>query len=82
MAFIYAWAFASDALYGQLMWIEHPNFPGGPVAYFFENTNIWIQVFGTLACMIADWLGEGLLVRNILEPVARCLMFPSCTAAG
>lgn len=63
MAFIYAWAFAANAVYGQMMWIEHPNFPGGPVAYFEENTNVWIQVAGTFACMLADWLGEALLVN-------------------
>lgn len=62
MVFVYAWAFAADALYGQLTWIEHPNWPGGPVAYFETNTNIWIEVFGTFASMVADWLGEGLLV--------------------
>ncbi|PAV21721.1 hypothetical protein PNOK_0167800 [Pyrrhoderma noxium] len=62
MVVIYAFAFSSDALYGQLMWIEHRDFPGGPVAYFIANSSIWDQDLGTTAAMVTNWLGDGLLL--------------------
>ena len=62
MVVLYAFAFSSDALYGQLMWIEHRDFPGGPVAYFIANSSIWDQDLGTTAAMVTNWLGDGLLV--------------------
>lgn len=58
MVVIYAWAFVAGALYGQQIWIEHPNYPSGPAAYFEQNRNIWIHVLGTFACMLANGLGE------------------------
>ena len=73
MVFLYAWTFAGDAYYGQLMWVEHSDFPGGPFAYFEEKSNIWFQVTGSLLSMIADWLGEALLVYSILSYILRSL---------
>ncbi|EJD00199.1 uncharacterized protein FOMMEDRAFT_112550 [Fomitiporia mediterranea MF3/22] len=62
MLFLYTFAFAADAVYGQLMWIEHRDFPGGPVAYFVANSSIWIQTLGTLSGQISMWMGDGLLL--------------------
>jgi uncharacterized iron-regulated membrane protein len=58
---------AMAALWGQYMWIDHRNYPGGPPAYFVVTKAAWFTVFGMFARAAANILGDGLLVRLILS---------------
>jgi hypothetical protein len=64
---------AMAALWGQYMWIDHRNYPGGPTAYFEATEAAWFTVFGMVARAAANILGDGLLVRLIsfLRSTAR-----------
>ena len=56
---------ALGALGGQYMWIDHRNYPGGPLVYFLATKAAWFNVFGMAAGAAANILGDGLLVRLI-----------------
>ena len=58
-------AVATDALGGQYMWIDHRNYPGGPIGYFAATGADWYNVLGQAAGAAANILGDGLLVRLI-----------------
>jgi hypothetical protein len=78
-------ALAANAVYGQLMWIEHRDYPGGPAAYFKENSSIWIQTLGSAADVTGNVLGDALLVSfsgstNALDPADLGLMISSIGA--
>lgn len=64
MVVLLAFATAANLLFGQFMWIEHRNFPGGPVAYFNAEGSIWFTVLGSAADVVADYLSNALLVNN------------------
>lgn len=53
----------SNALMGQLMWIDHRNVPGGPAAYFAEHVTDWWQTLGSATSAVMNLMGDGLLVR-------------------
>ncbi|KIJ53319.1 hypothetical protein M422DRAFT_43020 [Sphaerobolus stellatus SS14] len=62
-------ALMANVLMGQLMWIEHRNFPssgpsssGGPVGYWNANGNIWFNIFGSAADILADFMSNALLL--------------------
>jgi hypothetical protein len=56
---------ASDALWGQFMWIDHRNYPGGPLGYYGASQGAWWNVIGFGTGAMANILGDGLLVRPI-----------------
>ena len=51
-----------EALWGQYMWIDHRNYPGGPLGYFFVSQTGWRTIFGSAAGTVVNILGDGLLV--------------------
>ena len=56
---------ASEVLWGQFMWIDHRNYPGGPLAFYAASQVEWYVVIGTSATALANIFGDGLLVRTI-----------------
>jgi len=56
---------ALDALWGEYMWIDHRNSPGGPVGFWVASSRTWYAVAGWTAGIMANILGDGLLVRPI-----------------
>ena len=56
-------AVTTDGLWGQYMWIDRRNYPGGPLGFFAASENAWYNVFGSAADATANILGDGLLVR-------------------
>lgn len=56
-------AVVTDGLWGQYMWIDRRNYPGGPLGFFAASENAWYNVFGSAADATANILGDGLLVR-------------------
>ncbi|KAJ7220017.1 hypothetical protein GGX14DRAFT_336543, partial [Mycena pura] len=61
-------AMACNLYFGQMMWIEHRDVDGGPVAFFFNNIAAWYNTFGTAADVTANVLGDGLMLY-------RCWVF-------
>ncbi|KAH8980501.1 hypothetical protein EDB86DRAFT_3066830 [Lactarius hatsudake] len=55
-------AVVTDGLWGQYMWIDRRNYPGGPLGFFVATESAWYNVFGSAADATANILGDGLLL--------------------
>ncbi|ESK84234.1 hypothetical protein Moror_3810 [Moniliophthora roreri MCA 2997] len=56
-------AVASNVAAGQLMWIEHRDFPGGPIGYHFAtSTKSWNNFTGIGSVELSVFLGNLLLL--------------------
>ncbi|KAK7032844.1 hypothetical protein R3P38DRAFT_2919226 [Favolaschia claudopus] len=83
-------AMACNLFFGQMMWIEHRNVDGGPVAFFVNNIAAWYNTFGTAADVTANVLGDGLMLYrcyvfwggNIWVVAFPALLFLASTAMG
>ncbi|KAF9557470.1 hypothetical protein CPC08DRAFT_710364 [Agrocybe pediades] len=59
LAVIIAIGLAANMLYGQYVWIERgPTTPGGPIAYFAENTAWWVNTLGSSAGATASFIAD------------------------
>lgn len=54
---------ADNISIGQLIWIEHRDYPGGPMGYFAATTTAPFNVLGSAADITVNILGDGLLVN-------------------
>ncbi|KAJ7599410.1 hypothetical protein C8J56DRAFT_881852 [Mycena floridula] len=52
----------TEVLIGQLMWIDHRDFPGGPIIYVISILRDWWHSFGTACGHLAIFIGDGLLI--------------------
>jgi hypothetical protein len=55
-------AVGANAMYGQMMYVEHRDVPGGPVAFFATHSTDWYNTLGSAADITANFLGDALLV--------------------
>ncbi|KAH9485865.1 hypothetical protein JR316_0002780 [Psilocybe cubensis] len=55
-------AFATNAVMGQLMWINHRDYEGGPLAYYAASANSWFETLGTSMDVVANIMADALLV--------------------
>jgi hypothetical protein len=53
---------ALDFLWGQYMWIDHRNHPGGPPGFFVASQFSWYSVMQVALSVMENILGDGLLV--------------------
>ena len=65
MLVLTAFALSANMVMGQLMWIEHRDFPGGPFAYYTEHSTLWINILGTAACIAGNYMNDALLVLQV-----------------
>lgn len=56
---------AANSMWGQYMWIDHRNYPGGPLGFYRATQSAWYNVLRFAADVTANILGDGLLVRLI-----------------
>lgn len=61
----------ANGYFGQLVWLEHRDFPGGSGSYFLANVSLWLNTFGTAADAAADVLGDALLVCLLSYPMTN-----------
>ena len=54
-----------EALWCQYMWIDHRNYPGGPLGFYKASQSAWYGTLGFAADAAANILGDGLLVRSV-----------------
>jgi len=47
---------------GQLMWIDHSSYPGGPAAYFDTEAAAWFSVLSTVVSVLQTFMNDALLV--------------------
>lgn len=64
LAVLVAIGVAANFVFGQLMWIDRRDVPGGPAAYFGENTDAWYNTFGTSAGYAGIFMGDALMVSS------------------
>ncbi|ESK86671.1 hypothetical protein Moror_9670 [Moniliophthora roreri MCA 2997] len=62
MVICMTFAMASNALAGQMMWIEHRDMEGGPLAYYLATAANWTNVTGTALDMFGNFMGDLLLL--------------------
>ena len=53
---------ATQALFGQQMWLLESDFPGGSDAYWSANIWIWYMDWGTTAVILLQLMTDGLMV--------------------
>ncbi|KAJ7770896.1 hypothetical protein DFH07DRAFT_1057952 [Mycena maculata] len=58
------WTIASscNAIFGQLIWIDHRDVIGGPAEYLFNNLSAWYNTLGTVTGICMNFLADGLLL--------------------
>src|SRR5579863_3255031 len=56
---------AVGGVWGQYMWIDHRNDPGGPLGFYAVTQGTWYNVFRFAANATGNVLADGLLVRPI-----------------
>lgn len=54
---------ATEAAFGEEMWIVNADYKGGMDAYLEDFASVWYQTFGTAASIVLNLLSDGLLVR-------------------
>lgn len=70
---------ATNGLSSQYMWIDHRDFPGGPLAYFFATGNSWFNVLNVVCGVLSLALSDALLLYRcyiIWNASWRIMAFP------
>ncbi|TFK35404.1 hypothetical protein BDQ12DRAFT_611822 [Crucibulum laeve] len=52
----------TNAVFMEFMWIDHRDFPGGPLGFLAANSAIWWQTLSTTANILVNFLGDGLML--------------------
>lgn len=55
-----------NAVWGELMWINARNTPGGVFGYLVTKTSVWYQTMGSTSVVAMIFMGDALLVRRFL----------------
>lgn len=55
----------TQAVFGEKMWLEDTNYPGGVDAYWTANDTVWYMDLGTAAIAVLQLMTDGLMVRMI-----------------
>ncbi|KAI0631490.1 hypothetical protein C8Q77DRAFT_1074562 [Trametes polyzona] len=53
---------ATEAVFGEEMWIVHAAYPGGQDAYLGDFASVWYQTLGTAASIVLNLLSDGFFV--------------------
>lgn len=59
---------ATNYAFGDLIWIDGRNIPGGPPVYLANNISAWYNTFGTAADVTANAMADGLLASIKFQP--------------
>ena len=78
-------AMSSNFIFGQFMWIDHRDVPGGPPAYLATHITDWYNTFGTAASVALVFTADSLMVSMLysvwLFHADLWLAITSCTDA-
>ncbi|KAJ2929184.1 hypothetical protein H1R20_g7910, partial [Candolleomyces eurysporus] len=53
---------AGNAKFIQMCYIDYRNYPGGPNAFTFDFYSTFVNMFGTSAYVVMNWLADGLML--------------------
>ncbi|EIW52707.1 uncharacterized protein TRAVEDRAFT_53147 [Trametes versicolor FP-101664 SS1] len=70
---------ATEAVFGEEMWIVNADYPGGQNAYLVDFASVWYQTFGTAASILLNLLSDAFLIYRcyIVWADLRIILFPS-----
>jgi len=70
---------ATQALFGQQMWLLESDFPGGPDAYWSANIWVWYMDWGTTSVIILQLMTDGLMIYRcrIIWNSYRAIVVPA-----
>lgn len=54
---------AGNIKFIQMCYIDYRNYPGGPNAFTINFYSTFVNMFGTSAYVVMNWLADGLMVR-------------------
>lgn len=54
---------AGNIKFIQMCYIDYRNYPGGPNAFTLNFYSTFVNMFGTSAYVVMNWLADGLMVR-------------------
>ena len=49
------------------MWINHRDYPGGPLAYYSAESTSWFSILSTATPVVQNFMNDGLLVRFLIR---------------
>ncbi|KAK7064601.1 hypothetical protein R3P38DRAFT_3250175 [Favolaschia claudopus] len=55
-------ALSCNAVFGQLVWIDHRDVVGGPAAYLSANIASWYNTLGTVTGICMNFMADGLML--------------------
>lgn len=55
----------TQAYFGEMMYINNPNYPGGIDGYWQDKSSVWYQTWGTTACVASNLMSDALLVSRL-----------------
>ncbi|KAI0354390.1 hypothetical protein OH77DRAFT_1425957 [Trametes cingulata] len=69
---------ATEAVFGEEMWIVNADYPGGQDAYLGDFASVWYQTLGTAASIVLNLLSDGLLIYRcwVVWDDLRVVAFP------
>ncbi|KAH9934013.1 uncharacterized protein BXZ73DRAFT_100853 [Epithele typhae] len=69
---------ATEAVFGEEMWIVNADYPGGMDAYLNDFASVWYQTFGTAASITLNLLADGLMIYRayVVWDDIRVIIFP------
>ncbi|KAF8556745.1 hypothetical protein OG21DRAFT_1506141 [Imleria badia] len=69
---------ATQAMFGQKLWLLDSDFPGGPAAYWRKNIAIWYIDWGTTAIVVLQLMTDALMIYRcwIIWPKPRIVVVP------
>ncbi|RDX40715.1 hypothetical protein OH76DRAFT_307773 [Lentinus brumalis] len=80
---------STEAVFGQEMWVVNADFPGGALAWFAKNADVWYQTLGTASSVFLNMLSDALLIYRVFvvwtdyRVIAfPCLLYVASIALG
>ncbi|KAH9850923.1 hypothetical protein C2E23DRAFT_734006 [Lenzites betulinus] len=69
---------ATEAVFGEEMWVINADYPGGQDAYLGDFAAVWYQTLGTAASIVLNLLSDGLLIYRcwVVWDDKRVVIFP------
>ncbi|KAH9914363.1 uncharacterized protein BXZ73DRAFT_54998 [Epithele typhae] len=75
---------ATEAVFGEEMWVVNADYPGGMDAYLGDFASVWYQTLGTAATLFQNYLSDALLLYRcyVIWRDFRVLIVPSMLYIG
>lgn len=65
---------ATQAIFGENMWLLNSDFPGGPYAYWKTMLSVWYMNWSTVEVIILQLMTDALMVGSARGSWNECLL--------